>query len=68
MGAIRGLSAESIESLTVAVRNGQKSRLDQLIQAIASQNADLSRTLQDMADNYDYDALSDLLREADVVR
>jgi CheY-like chemotaxis protein len=58
------LPAGLIEELQCAVRDGQKDRLDELIAAVAHRDAQCGRALKDLADQYDYDALNNLLMEA----
>jgi PAS domain S-box-containing protein len=58
------LPAGLIEELQCAVRDGQKDRLDELIAAVAHRDAQCGRVLKDLADQYDYDALNNLLMEA----
>jgi len=62
--AIRDLQPELLANLAVAVRDGEKDRLDHLIQSVAEQDSSLAHWLQDLADQYDYDALTNLLQEA----
>jgi hypothetical protein len=50
--------------LQCAVRDGQKDRLDELIAAVAQRDAQCGLTLKDLADQYEYDALNNLLMEA----
>jgi PAS domain S-box-containing protein len=61
---LAALPAGLIEELQRAVRDGQKDRLDELIAAVAVRDSHCGRALKDLADQYDYDALSALLREA----
>jgi signal transduction histidine kinase/DNA-binding NarL/FixJ family response regulator len=70
-GFAAGLDAEPsaalpqalVEELGQAVRNGEKDRLDELIGSITERDATFGRTLQQLADQYDYDALTQLLEE-----
>jgi PAS domain S-box-containing protein len=57
------LPAELIEELHAAVQQGEKDRLDQLIQHVGEYNQQSAAALQEFAENYDYDALSSLLAE-----
>jgi hypothetical protein len=52
------------EQLQAAVGNGDKENVDLLIQGIATLDPSLARVLKDLADNYDYDALTNLLERA----
>jgi signal transduction histidine kinase/response regulator RpfG family c-di-GMP phosphodiesterase len=58
---VEGLPEDIIRQLRNAVKNGEKDRLDQLILTIQKQNPRCARMLKDLADNYDYDALTALL-------
>jgi CheY-like chemotaxis protein len=58
---VADLPEDIIRQLRSAVRNGEKDRLDQLILTVQKQNQRCARTLKDLADNYDYDALTTLL-------
>ena len=58
------LPAEVAEQLQAAVGNGDKDSVDLLIQGIATFDPHPARVLQDLADNYDYDALTNLLEQA----
>jgi hypothetical protein len=49
-----------------AVQEGEKERLDQLIQEVAEYNQQSSAVLREFADNYEYDALTSLLASARV--
>lgn len=64
MATVDDLPEEIIRQLRSAVRNGEKTRLDQLISTIQEQNPRCARTLKDLADHYDYDALTSLLSGA----
>ncbi len=57
------LPAELISQLHDAVLNGDKDRLDQLIQKVGEQDSRAARALKELADNYEYDALTRLLEE-----
>jgi len=50
--------------LHAAVQEGEKERLDQLIQEVAAYNQQSAAALHEFADNYDYDALTSLLAPA----
>jgi signal transduction histidine kinase/CheY-like chemotaxis protein/HAMP domain-containing protein len=60
------LPPELVEDLQLAIRNGEKDRLDQLIERAGKLDVGLARTLKDLADKYDYDALSYLLEGVEV--
>jgi CheY-like chemotaxis protein len=60
---LRELPEELIARLQDAVRQGNKDSLDQLILKVAEQDARAARFLNELADNYDYDALTHLLDE-----
>jgi hypothetical protein len=53
-----------ILQLHAAVQEGEKERLDQLIQEVAAYNQQSAAALHEFADNYDYDALTSLLAPA----
>jgi hypothetical protein len=57
------LPAELIDELDAAVQQGEKDRLDQLIQQVRQYGQEAAAALQEFAENYDYDALSSLLAE-----
>jgi signal transduction histidine kinase/DNA-binding NarL/FixJ family response regulator len=57
------LPQELVDELGQAVRNGEKDRLDELIRNITGRDASFGRTLQQLAEQYDYDALTQLLEE-----
>jgi PAS domain S-box-containing protein len=50
-----------ITQLHDAVQDGEKERLDQLIQEVAEYNQQSAAALHEFADNYEYDALTSLL-------
>jgi hypothetical protein len=52
--------------LQLAIRNGEKDRLDQLIEQVGEQNVAISQVLKDLAERYDYEALTHLLEGAAV--
>jgi signal transduction histidine kinase len=58
------LSMDLLLQLLNAVRNGEKDRLDELIAAAANEDAPSARSLQELADKYEYDTLTNLLTEA----
>ena len=60
---LAALPATLIEEIRCAVQDGQKDRLDELIATAAARDARCGRALQDLADQYDYDALNNLLME-----
>jgi signal transduction histidine kinase/response regulator RpfG family c-di-GMP phosphodiesterase len=60
-GAFSVLPAELIEQMRIAVQEGQKGRLDELIADALNRHAPSARALKELADNYDYDALNKLL-------
>ena len=59
----RKLLPELIAELQQAVRNGEKDVLDELIRTVAGLDKPAARSLRQLADNYDYDALTRLLEE-----
>ncbi len=61
VGPPEQLPAELAGALREAVRDGDKYRLDELIREVAEQSARSARALQELADNYEYDALTSLL-------
>ncbi len=58
------LSAELLQQLHNAVRDGEKDRLDELIAAVAKEDPQPARALQELADKYEYDTLMNLLADA----
>ena len=56
--------AELLAELLQAVRNGEKDSLDGLIDRVEEQNGRCGWALRELADKYDYDALTHLLEEA----
>jgi YesN/AraC family two-component response regulator len=52
-----------IAELQQAVGNGEKDYLDELIGNVAKFDTPAARTLRQLADNYEYDALTHLLEE-----
>jgi len=54
-----------VEELSVATRTGKKKQLDKLIVNVREiGDSDSAIALQELADNYEYDALTRLLEEA----
>jgi signal transduction histidine kinase/response regulator RpfG family c-di-GMP phosphodiesterase len=62
--ALTGLPMELLQQLRGAVQDGEKDRLDQLITEVANRNPRSGQALKELADKYDYDALTNVLREA----
>jgi signal transduction histidine kinase/response regulator RpfG family c-di-GMP phosphodiesterase len=58
------LPAGLIEQLRRAVQDGEKDRLDELIAVVANQDSRSAGALKELADKYEYDTLTNLLREA----
>ena len=58
------LRAELLQQLRIAVQDGEKDRLDELIAVVANQNSQSARALKELADKYEYDTLTNLLTEA----
>jgi signal transduction histidine kinase/DNA-binding response OmpR family regulator len=56
-----GLPKELASQLSQAVRNGEKDLMDNLIGRVTERNVSFARKLQELADNYEYDALIQLL-------
>jgi signal transduction histidine kinase/response regulator RpfG family c-di-GMP phosphodiesterase len=61
---LAGLPAELLQQLLNAVQDGEKDRLDELIAAVANQDSQSAGALKELADTYEYDALTNLLTEA----
>ncbi len=61
---LAGLPAELLQQLLNAVQDGEKDRLDDLIEAVAHQDLQSAGALKELADKYEYDALTNLLTEA----
>jgi PAS domain S-box-containing protein len=57
------LPVELINQLHEAVQEGDKDRLDQLIKAIRDSDRQLAGALNELAENYEYDALTNLLED-----
>jgi CheY-like chemotaxis protein len=64
LDALQELPPELARDLQVAIRNGDKGRLDQLIEQVGERDVVVSNALKDLADRYDYDALTHLLEGA----
>jgi archaellum component FlaC len=64
--SIEALPPELVGDLQLAIRNGEKDRLDRLIEQVGEQNAAVSQALKDLAERYDYEALAHLLEGAAV--
>ncbi|MBV9768472.1 MAG: response regulator [Bryobacterales bacterium] len=60
---LTGLPTELIEQLRSAVELGKKDRLDRLIAAVSDQDPHSAMVLQELADKYAYDALTNLLQK-----
>ncbi len=58
---LRGLPAELIDAVGEAVLNGDKDRLDQLIRKVGELDMRAAKALKELADKYEYDALTRLL-------
>jgi signal transduction histidine kinase/DNA-binding response OmpR family regulator len=58
------LPGELIGRLHSAVVNGEKALLDRLIETVKERDARSACVLQELADKYEYDALTELLEEA----
>ena len=56
--------AELLAELLQAVRKGEKDSLDALIHRVEGQNGRCAWALRELADKYEYDALTHLLEEA----
>jgi len=53
-----------INELHDAVQNGEKDRLDDLIRGAGDFNSQVGAALKQLADNYEYDALTCLLEDS----
>jgi PAS domain S-box-containing protein len=62
-GQLAKLPAELRDQMDDAVRNGDKDRLDQLIQRVREQGIEAAQALQELADKYEYDSLTRLLED-----
>jgi PAS domain S-box-containing protein len=58
------LPVELINELHDAVQNGEKDRLDDLIRGAGDFNSQVGAALKQLADNYEYDALTCLLEDS----
>lgn len=60
------LPPETVRELLNATRKGNKSLMDSLIRQLAStgQNSDCARVLKELADRYDYEAITQLLGQS----
>jgi two-component system sensor histidine kinase/response regulator len=61
---IARLPVDLIEQLRFAVANGKKTRLNEIIRGVAEQDEPFAHVLQELSDSYNYDALTQLLQEA----
>jgi PAS domain S-box-containing protein len=59
-----GLPVDLIDRLQGAVRNGEKDRLDELIRDAGGLDKHAGAALQQLADDYEYDALTRLLEDS----
>ncbi len=58
---VGSLPRDVVEQMLAAVGAGQKDRLDELITTVANQSLPCAHGLRQLADKYDYDALTSLL-------
>ncbi|HTA45232.1 MAG TPA: response regulator [Bryobacteraceae bacterium] len=61
---LSGLPDELVEGMRTAIQDGQKGRLDELIAVVADRYPPCAAALRELADNYEYDALTNLLAGA----
>jgi signal transduction histidine kinase/response regulator RpfG family c-di-GMP phosphodiesterase len=61
---LAGLPGQMLQQLLSAVRDGEKDRLDELIATVAIEDSQSAGALRELADKYEYDALTNLLTEA----
>jgi signal transduction histidine kinase/response regulator RpfG family c-di-GMP phosphodiesterase len=61
---LTGLPTELLQQLLIAIQDGEKDRLDELIAIVANQDSQSAGALKDLADKYEYDTLTNLLAEA----
>jgi signal transduction histidine kinase/response regulator RpfG family c-di-GMP phosphodiesterase len=61
---LTGLPTELLQQMRIAVQDGEKDRLDELIAIVANQDPRSAGALKDLADKYEYDTLTNLLAEA----
>jgi len=59
--AAASIPAQAAQGLLGAIENGDKEGLDRLIAALRDADEEAAGVLQRMADNYEYDALTELL-------
>jgi signal transduction histidine kinase/response regulator RpfG family c-di-GMP phosphodiesterase len=59
-----GFPTELLQQLRIAIQDGEKDRLDELIAIVANQDPQSASALKDLADKYEYDTLTNLLAEA----
>jgi CheY-like chemotaxis protein len=59
--SIEELPPELVGELQLAIRNGEKDRLDRLIERVGERNGAVSQALKGLADKYDYEAIAHLL-------
>ena len=62
--SLAGLPQELMDQMREATLAGYLDRLSDLIDEVAQHDANMARTLRDLADRYDYDALAELLDRA----
>jgi hypothetical protein len=58
------LPVELINGLHDAVQSGEKDRLDELIRGAGDLDTQVGAALKELADNYEYDALTSLLEHS----
>jgi CheY-like chemotaxis protein len=63
--ALANMPARLRDELHDAILVGDKTRIDKLIRAVHEHDAPLARSLQDLANRYDYDTLNHLLARRD---
>ena len=61
--ALRNLPSEFRSQLQEAVRNGDKRRIDRLLETLGEGNGNCAIALRDLADRYEYDAITHLMQE-----
>jgi signal transduction histidine kinase/response regulator RpfG family c-di-GMP phosphodiesterase len=61
---LTGLPIELLQQLRIAIQDGEKDRLDELIAIVANHDSRSASALKDLADKYEYDTLTSLLAEA----
>ena len=61
---LTGLPLELLQQLRIAIQDGEKDRLDELIAIVANLDPRSASVLKDLADRYEYDTLTNLLVEA----